>query len=407
MISLEIVIVRDMWLTGFDAPSLHTMYVDKPMQGSGLMQAIARVNRTFRDKPGGLIVDYIGIAQKLRDALAEYSPSDREQAGVPIDEVVAVMLEKHDIVCGILHRHDWCSDPTIAAEDRMNELANTLNYVLADLDRKTRFVDQVLALTKAFALAGASDEALAIRDDVKFFADVRAAIVKLDHEGHIGGTGGSGEVDTAIAQLVSQAVAADEVVDVYAQLGMERPDLSILSDQFLEDLTHDPRPNLQMELLKRLLGDRIRTLRRSNLVQSRQFSELLDDAIRRYTNRALTTAEIIGELVKLAKELRDASERGAQLGLDEKELAFYDAVCQNEPAVLELGDDVLKTIAQGLVKAVRDSTSIDWNLKESVRAALRAKIRRLLNRYDYPPDKEERAIQLVLEQAELLAEVDR
>ena len=193
----------------------------------------------------------------------------------------------------------------------MNELANTLNYVLADLDRKTRFVDQVLALTKAFALAGARDEALAIRDDVRFFADIRAAIVKLDHEGQIGGTGGSGEMDTAIAQLVSQAVAADEVVDVYAQLGMEQPDLSILSDEFLDGLSHDPRPNLQMELLKRLLDDRIRTLRRSNLVQSRQFSELLDDAIRRYTNRALTTAEIIGELVKLAKEMRDAGERGS------------------------------------------------------------------------------------------------
>jgi type I restriction enzyme, R subunit len=403
---LEIVIVRDMWLTGFDAPSLHTMYVDKPMQGAGLMQAIARVNRTFRDKPGGLIVDYIGIAQNLREALAEYSPSDREQAGVPIDEVVAIMLEKHDIVCGILHRHDWSSDPTIAAEDRMNELANTLNYVLEDLDRKTRFVDQVLALAKAFALAGARDEALEIRDDVRFFADIRAAIVKLDREGQTGGAGGSGEMDTAIAQLVSQAVVADEVVDIYAQLGMDRPDLSILSDEFLDGLSHDARPNLQLELLKRLLNDRIRTLRRTNLVQSRQFSELLDDAIHRYTNRALTTAEIIGELVKVAKEVREAANRGAQLGLSEKELAFYDAVCQNEPGVLELGDDVLKTIAHELVTAVRESTSIDWNLKESVRAALRARVRRLLSRYDYPPDKEERAIELVLEQAELLAEED-
>jgi type I restriction enzyme R subunit len=401
---LEIVIVRDMWLTGFDSPSLHTMYVDKPMQGAGLMQAIARVNRTFRDKPGGLIVDYIGIAQNLRDALSDYSPSDREQAGVPIDEVVAIMLEKHDIVCGILHRHEWTSDPNIAAEDRMSELANTMNYVLADLDRKTRFVDQVLALVKAFALAGARDEALEIRDDVKFFADVRAAIVKLDHEGQAGGSGGTGEMDTAIAQLVSEAVTADEVVDVYKELGMDRPDLSILSDEFLDQVTHDPRPNLQMELLKRLLSDRIRSLRRTSLVQSRQFSELLDDAIRRYTNRALTTAEIIGELVRLAKDLREAGARGENLGLDEKELAFYDAVCQNEPAVLELGDDVLKAIARELVKAVRESTSIDWNLKESVRAAMRAKVRRLLSRYGYPPDMEERAIQLVLEQAELQAE---
>jgi len=401
--ALELVIVRDMWLTGFDAPSLHTMYVDKPMQGAGLMQAIARVNRTFRDKPGGLIIDFIGIAQNLRDALADYSPSDQDQAGVPIDEVVAVMLEKHDIVCGMLHRHDWSSDPALAAEDRMSELANTLNYLLAEPDRKARFCDQVLALVKAFALAGARDEALEIRDDVRFFADVRAAIVKLEKEGEPGVRGGSGEMDTAIAQLVSEAVAADEVVDVYAQLGMDRPDLSILSDEFLEGLSHDPRPNLQMELLKRLLGDRIRTIRRRNVVQARAFSELLDDAIRRYTNRALTTAEIIGELVKLAKEMRDAETRGGQLGLRDDELAFYDAVCQNEPAVMELGDDVLKLIAQELVKAVRESTSIDWNLKESVRAGLRAKVRRLLTRYDYPPDKEERAIQLVLEQAELFA----
>jgi len=402
---LELVIVRDMWLTGFDSPSLHTMYVDKPMRGAGLMQAIARVNRTFRDKPGGLIVDYIGLAQNLRDALMEYSPSDRDQAGVPIDEVVAVMLEKHDVVRGILHGCGWSSDPTLPAGERLTRQLDAVNFVLADPDRKARFCDQTLALTKAFALAGARDEALAIRDDVKFFADVRAAIVKIDRDGAPGaGAGGTGEMDTAIAQLVSEAVTADEVVDVYAQLGVDRPDLSILSDEFLDGLTRSDRPNLQMELLKRLLGDRIRSVRRTNLVQARLFSELLDDAIRRYTNRALSTAEIIAELVKLAKEMRDAEHRGEELGLRADELAFYDAVCQNEPAVLEMGDDVLKLIARELVKAVRESTSIDWNLKESVRAGLRAKVRRLLTRYDYPPDKEERAIQLVLEQAELLAE---
>jgi len=401
---LEIVIVRDMWLTGFDAPSLHTMYIDKPMQGAGLMQAIARVNRTFRDKPGGLIVDYLGIAQNLREALSEYSPSDREQTGVPIDEVVAIMLEKHDIVRAILHGCRWTSDPTLPPAERLTRHLDVVNFVLADTDRKTRYCDQVLALAKAFALAGARDEALEIRDDVRLFTDVRAAIVKLGREGEPGAGGGTGEMDTAIAQLVSQAVAADQVVDVYAQLGMDRPELSILSDDFLEKVSRDPRPNLQMELLKRLLADRIRTIRRRNVVQARAFSDLLDDAIRRYTNRALSTAEIIAELVKLAREMRDAESRGAELGLRDDELAFYDAVCQNEPAVLEMGDDVLKLIAQELVKAVRESTSIDWNLKESVRAGLRAKVRRLLARYDYPPDKEERAIQLVLEQAELLAD---
>jgi type I restriction enzyme, R subunit len=402
---LELVIVRDMWLTGFDAPSLHTMYIDKPMQGAGLMQAIARVNRTFRDKPGGLIVDYIGIAQNLKDALAEYSPSDREQAGVPIEQVVEVMLEKHDIVCGILHRHDWTSDPTLAAEDRMNELAGSLNYVLGDPDRKTRFADQVLALVKAFALAGARPEALAIRDDVRFFADIRSAIVKLDKHGDAGsgGVGGTTEMDTAIAQLVSEAVAADEVIDVYAAAGMENPDISILSDKFLDGLAKDPRKNLQMELLKRLLNDQIRSVRRTNIVQARRFSDLLDAAIHRYQNRTLTTAEIIAELVELAKEMRETKHRGDEVGLRDDELAFYDAICQNDAAVLDLGDDVLKTIARKLVDAIRESATIDWNLKESVRATMRARIRRLLASYDYPPDKEERAIELVLEQAQQLA----
>jgi type I restriction enzyme R subunit len=403
---LEIVIVRDMWLTGFDAPSMHTMYVDKPMQGSGLMQAIARVNRTFRDKPGGLIVDYIGIAQNLRAALAEYSPSDREQAGVPIEEMVAVMLEKHDVVTGLLHPHPWNPDPTLPAAERMQQLAAAMNFVLEDIDRKSRFLDQTLALLKAFALAGSRDEARPIRDDVRFFADIRAAIMKVDREGEPGrgGQGGSEELDTAIAQLVSEAVAADEVIDVYAAAGMERPDISILSDAFLEGLGKSDKPNLQMALLRRLLNDEIRTVRRHNLVQARQFSELLDAAIAKYTNRSLTTAEIIAELVELAKHMRDAHQRGERLGLANDEVAFYDAIVQNDAAVLQMGDDTLKKIARELVQAVRESATIDWNLKENVRAAMRAKIKRLLTRYDYPPDREEQAIQLVLEQAELFAE---
>jgi type I restriction enzyme R subunit len=403
--ALELVIVRDMWLTGFDAPSMHTMYVDKPMQGSSLMQAIARVNRTFRDKPGGLIIDYIGIAQHLKEALVEYSPSDRDQAGIPIEQLVELMLEKHDIVVGVLHGHEWSSDPHLSAEHRMGELAGTLNFVLGDPDRKARFLDQVLALTKAFALAGARDEALSIRDDVRFFADIRAAIVKLEREGEPGrgGKGGSVEIDTAIAQLVSESVAADEVVDVYAAAGIDRPELSILSDDFLDKLAKGPRPNLQAELLRRLLADQIKSLRRTNLVQSRRFSEMLDAAILRYTNKALTTAQVIAELVNLAKEMRDGTKRGDELGLSDSEVAFYDAVVQNDSAVLEMGDDVLRQIAKELVRTVRESATIDWNLKESVRASMRAKIRRLLTKYDYPPDKEERAIELVLEQAELFA----
>jgi type I restriction enzyme R subunit len=369
------------------------------------MQAIARVNRTFRDKPGGLIVDYIGIAQNLRAALTEYSPSDRDQAGVPIDEIVAVMLEKHEVLCSMLHDHSWTSDPTLPPEQRLTQLALAVNFVLDDPDRKARFMDQSLALLKAFALVGGMDAAAAIRNDTKFFADVRAGLAKMDNadDPERPGVIGNAGMETAIAQLVSQAVSADEVIDIYAAAGMERPDISILSDEFLEGLKQTDRPNLQMELLKKLLNDEIRTIRRKNVVQARQFSELLDAAIAKYTNRSLTSAEIIAELVELAKQLRDGRNRGTELGLAEDEVAFYDAIVQNDSAVLEMGDDTLKEMAHKLVDAIRESATIDWNLKEGVRAAMRAKIKRLLTQYDYPPDKEEKAVQLVLEQAELFA----
>jgi type I restriction enzyme R subunit len=400
---LELVIVRDMWLTGFDAPSMHTMYVDKPMQGAGLMQAIARVNRTFHDKPGGLIVDYIGIATNLQEALAEYSPSDRDQAGVPIVEMVAMMLEKHDIIESLLHGCDFNSSPDLSAAERLAQHAKVLDYVMADPDRTERYLDQVLALARAFALCGARDEAIAIRNDVRMFADVRAAIIKIQNPDS--GRGGSGavEIDTAISQLVNEAVAADEVVDIYKLAGIDTPDLSVLSNEFLDSLAGKDRPNLQMGLLQRLINDQIRSVQRTNIVQARKFSEQLDEAIRRYTNRSLTTAEIIAELVKLAKEMRDNNKRHEALGLSVAEAALYDAIAQNDAAVLELGDDTLKKIAIELVKAVRSSVTIDWNLKDSVRAAMRAKVRRLLAKYDYPPDYEDRAIDLVLEQAELFA----
>lgn len=401
---LEIVIVRDMWLTGFDAPSMNTMYVDKTMQGAGLMQAIARVNRTFRDKPGGLIVDYIGVFANLQAALSEYSPSDRDQAGVPIDEMVSVMMEKHDIIRGLLHGVQYDSTATLSASQRLAEYAKVLDFVMADPDRTSRFNDQVLALAKAFALAGARDEAAAIRDDVRLFTDVRAAILKIQNPDS--GRGGSGavEIDTALGQLLNEAVAADQVVDIYKLAGVETPELSILSDEFLDSLAEKEKPNLQMGLLRRLLNDQIKTVQRTNIVQARKFSELLDEAVNRYTNRSLTTAEIISELVTLAKQLRDDHLRHDALGLREDEVAFYDAIAQNDSAVLELGDDVLKEIAQKLVRAVRESATIDWNLKDSVRATMRTKIRRLLARYDYPPDAEAKAIELVLEQAELFAQ---
>ncbi len=400
---LELVIVRDMWLTGFDAPSMHTMYVDKTMQGAGLMQAIARVNRTFRDKPGGLIVDYIGVFANLQKALNEYSPSDRDQTGVPIDEMVQVMLEKHDIVRGLLHGVQFDSSSELTASHRLNEYAKVLDFVMADPDRTSRFNDQVLALAKAFALSGARDEAAPIRNDVRLFTDVRAAILKIQNPDS--GQGGSNavEIDTALGQLLNEAVTADQVVDVYKLAGIVTPEISILSDEFLDSLADKDKPNLQMGLLRRLLNDQIRTVQRTNIVQGRKYSEMLDEAVNRYTNRSLTTAEIIAELVKLAKEMRDSQMRHEELGLREDEVAFFDAVAQNDSAVMELGDETLKTIARELVKSVRQSATIDWNLKESVQAEMRAKVRRILIKHRYPPDAEKKAVELVLEQAEVFA----
>ena len=400
---LELVIVRDMWLTGFDSPSMHTMYVDKTMHGAGLMQAIARVNRRFRDKPGGLIVDYIGLFANLQSALADYSPSDKDQTGVPIEQMVAVMLEKHDIVQGLLHGISFDSSPTLSAGQRLGEYAKVLDHVMADPDRTTRFNDQVLALAKAFALAGARDEAAAIRDDVRLFTDVRAAILKILNPDS--GRGGSGavEIDTALRQLIDEAVAGDQVVDIYKLAGVDAPELSLLSDEFLDSLVDKDKPNLQMGLLRRLLNDEIKTVQRKNIVQGRKFSEMLDEAVNRYTNRSLTTAEIIAELVKLAKQMREAQKRHEELGIGEDEVAFYDAVAQNDAAVLELGDETLKAITRELVKSVRQSATIDWNVKESVLASMRSKVRRILAKYDYPPDSEAKAIDLVLEQAELFA----
>ena len=400
---LELVIVRDMWLTGFDAPPMHTMYVDKTMQGAGLMQAIARVNRTFRDKPGGLIVDYIGLFANLQSALLEYSPSDRDQAGVPIEELVDAMLEKHDIIRGLLHGCDYNASPDLPAGQRLAEHAKVLDFVMGDPDRQARYLDQVLALAKAYAIAGAREEAAAIRNDVRMFTDVRAAILKILNPDAGRGGAGAVEIDTAIGQLVNEAVAADEVIDIYKLAGIDTPEISILSDEFLDSLAHRDKPNLQLGVLRRIIGDRIKSISRSNLVQSRKFSEQLEEAINKYTNRSLTTAEIITELVKLAKEMRDQAHRHDELGLSVAEAAFYDAIVQNEAAVLELGDDKLKKIAVDLVWSVRNSVTIDWNYKESVKAGLRSKVRRLLVINGYPPDLEERAVELVLEQAELFA----
>lgn len=400
---LEIVIVRDMWLTGFDAPSLHTMYVDKPMQGAGLMQAIARVNRRFKDKPGGLIVDYIGLFTSLQEALAVYSPSDREQAGVPIDELLNVMLEKYDIIKGILHKVTYDSSPALPASQRLTQYATVLDFVLSDEDITKRYNDQVLALAKAYALVASRPEAERIRDDVRLFTDVRAAALKILNPDAGGARQGSGNIDSVLAQLVNESVTADQVVDVYQYAGMERPELSLLSDEFLDSIGKSGKPNLQLGLLRRLLNDQIRTMQRKNLVKSRKFSEMLTDAMKRYTNRSLTTAEIIAELVALAKDMRESQKRADELGLTDAEVALYDAIIQNDSAIMEMGDETLKIIARELVTTIQRSATIDWTLKETVRARMRSRIKRLLAKYKYPPDKQEEAVKLIIEQAEHLA----
>ncbi len=400
---LELVIVRDMWLTGFDSPSMHTMYVDKPMRGAALMQAIARINRTFRDKPGGLVVDYLGIADALRRALASYSAQDREEAGIPIEQALKFLKEKHEVVTTILHGQDWSGGISGKSGKYLAALASTTDFVLGDSERRTRFVEQTGLLVKAFALCVPNPAAMALRDSIGFFQDVRSQILKLSAAGETGSGRADEDLDTAISQILSEAVASEGVIDIYAAAGLSKPDISILSDEFLEDVKRLPQKNLQFELLRKLLADEIKQVSRTNVVQERKFSELLQNAIISYQNRALSSAEIINELVKLAQELRDAHGRGEQLGLNDAELAFYDAVHQNDSAVLELGDEVLRDIVVDLVETVKRNATVDWELKEQVRAKLRSTVRRVLLRHDYPPDKCEAATNLVLEQAELYA----
>jgi type I restriction enzyme R subunit len=401
---LELIIVRDMWLTGFDSPALHTMYVDKPMRGHGLMQAIARVNRTFRDKPGGLIVDYLGLADALRKALADYTERDREdlKAGIPIDLAVGQMTERYEIVQNILHGHDWSGAFSEKPAERLASLAAAVDYVLGDPERKKRFMDQTLALSKAFALAVPDARALAIRDPVGLFQAVRAQIAKLDIAGVEGGRSRA-DVETAIAQIVSEAVASQGVVDIYQMAGVSKPDLTILSDEFLEEMKRSPRVNLQMEVLKKLLNDQIHALARKNRVEYEKFSEKLNRAILSYQNKSLTSAQVVAQLVELARDMRKAHHRGEDLGLTEPEVAFYDAVADHETAREVLGDDTLKQIARDLVETVKKNVTVDWSIKESARANMRRIVRRLLARYGYPPDQQEAAVVLVLQQAELLA----
>ena len=395
----RIVIVRDMWLTGFDAPCLHTMYADKPMQGHGLMQAIARVNRVFRDKPGGLVVDYLGLADQLKQALSVYTESGGQGSpAVDTAQAVAVLQEKHEIACDILHGLAW-EDAAGDAKKTYALLPAAQEHILVQTDGKKRFVQMVTELSRAFALCAASDAATAVRDDVAFFQAIKAALVKT-----VSRSGKSpDQLDAAVRQLVSGAITTDgKIIDVFTAAGLPRPDISILSEQFLAEVRGLKHKNVAAELLAKLLHDEIKVRSTRNLVQSRQFSELLQRTLNAYHNRAIATQEVIEELIKLAKQLTAADQRGVDLGLTNEEVAFYDALATNDSAVQAMGDEKLRVIAAELVSQVRKSVSIDWTLREGAQAKIRVMVKRILNRFGYPPDLQDAAVKEVLAQAALL-----
>ncbi len=397
----RIVIVRDMWLTGIDVPCLHTMYLDKYMRSHGLMQAIARVNRVFKDKPGGLVVDYLGIAHELKLALATYTESGgKGRTAVPQEEAVAAMLGKYEVCCGLFHGFNWSKWIWGTAAERLALLPNAQEHILKQEDGKERLMKAVTDLSRAFALAVPHEEAMRIRDDVGFFQAVRAVLAKSTTQQQRP----EPDLDHAIRQIVSRAVVSEGVVDIFAAAGLKKPDISILSEEFLAEISHLPQRNLAVELLRKLLSDEIRTRSRRNVVQSKLFSELLLASIRKYQNRAIEAAQVIEELIAIARQMREAAGRGEHLHLTEDEVAFYDALEVNDSAVRVLGDETLRTIARELVATVRQNTTIDWTVRENVRAHLRVLVKRILRKYGYPPDLQKKATDTVLEQAEVLSE---
>ncbi|MBU3700347.1 MAG: type I restriction endonuclease subunit R [Candidatus Kapabacteria bacterium] len=398
----KIVIVRDMWLTGFDAPCLTTMYIDKPMQGHGLMQAIARVNRVFRDKPGGLVVDYLGLADSLKRALATYTQSGgKGQPSIDIPQAFAVLQEKHDVLCAMLHGFDWSAWNHVEPKKRLDLLTPTIDFIYELEDGRQRWLALVTDISRAFALCSSLPEAQALKDDIAFFQFVRSGMLK-ERENK---TDDPDRLDAAVRQLIDKAIVAEDgVIDVFTAAGLKKPDISILSEQFLAEVRGLKYKNVAAELLEKLLSDEIRTQFKSNIVESKRLSELLKQTLNRYHNRAIETQEVIEELIRLAGELRNASQRGEELGLSSDEIAFYDALNVNESARVLMGDDKLRLIASELVKRVRESVTIDWNLREQARASIRVIIKRILREHGYPPDLTTDAAQLVLQQAEALCE---
>ncbi len=395
---LQLVIVRDMWLTGFDAPVCHTMYIDKPMKGHNLMQAIARVNRVFKDKPGGLVVDYIGIANELKQALKTYT--DSKGKGAPtLDtrEAFAILLEKMDVVHGMLHGFDYSEFESNA----LQLLPGAMNHILGLDDGKKRFLDVMAAISKAFTLSGTIDEAEALKKEIAFLAAVKAAIGKFTS---IDKRRTDEDKNSALKQIIDNAIIADGVTDVFALVGLDKPNIGLLSDEFLEDVKNMPQRNLAMELLEKLLRDEIKARLKTDVVSEMKYSERILETLRKYHNRAIETAQVIEELIALAKEMEADLAQGEKLGLNYDEIAFYRALIQNESAVKELGDNNLRELAKYITKQLRKSTTVDWQVRDSVRAKLRNLVRRALRKWKYPPDKSDAAIDLCLKQAEALSE---
>ncbi len=395
-----LVIVRDMWLTGFDAPCLHSLYVDKPMHGHGLMQAIARVNRVFGQKPGGLVVDYLGLGAELKQALAVYSQSDRERTAIDQEAAVRLLLAKHEAVSDFLASVRWRSFFAASAGQRLNVLKQTVEAVLAQPDGRKRYLDLAVELSRAFALAAGTPEAERLRDDVAFMLAIRANLVKYTGNGR----SDTHDIELELSQLLSRAVIADGLLDVFQRAGFQRPDIAVLSDDFLEEVRGMQQRNLAIETLRRLLNGQVKSREKQNIVEARRFSERLQEAIARYHNRAIDSVQVIQELIDLAMEMRASIGRGEELGLTDDEIAFYDALAENKSAVDVLGIGGLRELAQEIVRRIRPLVTVDWSMKENVRAKLRVEVRRLLRRYGYPPDLQQMAVDLVMEQAAVVCD---
>lgn len=398
---LKLVIVRDMWLTGFDVPSMHTMYIDKPMQGHNLMQAIARVNRVFKEKKGGLIVDYIGIAENFKKALGQYTESDKKTTGVDTEAASQGLIERLDLIKELLHGHDYSKFFTGKPSEKMQAIVETMDYII-DLreDRKNDYIKLVTEMAGLYSLCATTDIAESLNVEVGFHKAVKVSLVKMLSDDNKKKT--TSQLDSELNQLISKSISSNEVIDILGSVGLSKPNIAILSDEFLEEVKGMKQKNLAVELLNRLLKGSIKTFSRRNLVQSKKFSELLEAAIRKYQNRAIETTQVIMELIALAKQINEAEKRGESTGLAPDELAFYDALADNESARKIMGDEILKQIARDLTQSIKSNISVDWAIRESVQAKMKMTIKRLLKKYGYPPDKTPKAVEIVMEQTKLM-----